>query len=214
MKYITVEEAGKKFNLSARSIRNYCSQGRIPGAILSGKTWLIPEDAKKPERINSKTEDQTYENNNYGLGLVSFLNESPVACFAINNVRKSLVESGYKEIKENQKHNFSQGDKVFIVRNDTTLLAFNIGKNINESNVNFHIVASHADSPCFKIKPECDGTTDSYSKINVAPYGGLIAPTWLDRPLSIAGRVVINKDNGVESKLVNPLLIFTSGTLK
>ena len=203
MKYITVEEASKKFELSARSIRNYCAQGRIPGAVLSGKTWLIPEEAKKPERINSKTDDSSIENNKYGNGLVSFINESPVACFAVNNVKNILKENGYKEIKENQKYKFNSGDKVFMIRNDTTLLAVNIGKNINDNNVNFHIIASHADSPCFKIKPECDGVTDSYSKINVAPYGGLIAPTWLDRPLSIAGRVVINKENGVETKLVN-----------
>ncbi|MBO5578562.1 MAG: helix-turn-helix domain-containing protein, partial [Bacilli bacterium] len=66
MKYITVEEASKKFELSARSIRNYCAQGRIPGAVLSGKTWLIPEEAKKPERINSKADDSSIENNKYG----------------------------------------------------------------------------------------------------------------------------------------------------
>ena len=59
MKYISVEEAGKKLNLSARSIRNYCAQGRIPGAILSGKTWLIPNDAKKPNRTVTKLDDET-----------------------------------------------------------------------------------------------------------------------------------------------------------
>ena len=140
MKYITVEEASKKFELSARSIRNYCAQGRIPGAVLSGKTWLIPEEAKKPERINSKADDSSIENNKYGNGLVSFINESPVACFAVNNVRNILKQNGYKEIKENQKYKFNAGDRVFIVRNDTTLLAVNIGKNIDDNNVNFHII--------------------------------------------------------------------------
>ena len=202
MKYVSVEEAGKKFNLSARSIRNYCALGRIPGAVLSGKTWLIPENANKPERIN-KIEDIYLENSKYGNDLISFLNESPVSYFAIDNIKKLLIKNGYKEIKENKKYTFSCGDKVFVIRNDTTLLAFNIGKNINSENANFHIVASHADSPCFKLKPECDGKTDLYKKVNVAPYGGLIAPSWFDRPLGIAGRVIINKENTITSELIN-----------
>ncbi len=203
MKYLTVEEAAKKFDLSARSIRNYCQQGRIIGAVLSGKTWLIPEDAKKPERINAKNDDLYYENTQYGNELISFINESPVACLAISNIKNNLLNSGYKEVFENKKHQFKAGEKVFIIRNDSTMLALNIGKNISENNVNFHIVATHADSPCFKIKPESDITSDAYQKLNVAPYGGMIPSTWLDRPLSIAGRVVINKEEGIQKELVN-----------
>lgn len=203
MKYLTVEEAGRKFDLSARSIRNYCQQGRIAGAVLSGKTWLIPEDAKKPERINSRNDDLFYENAQYGNEMISFINESPVACIVIDNIKNILLEKGYKEVFENQKHTFKAGEKVFIIRNDTTMLAFNIGKNIDENNVNFHVVATHADSPCFKIKPEADVSTDSYHKLNVAPYGGMIASTWMDRPLAVAGRIVLNKEDRIESTLVN-----------
>ena len=203
MKYLTVEEAAKKFDLSARSIRNYCQQGRIPGATLSGKTWLIPEDAKKPERINSKNDDLFYENAQYGNEMLSFINESPVACIVIQNIKNTLLKNGYKEVKENHKHTFKPGEKVFIIRNDTTMIALNIGKNISGNNINFHVVATHADSPCFKIKPQADISTDAYQKLNVAPYGGMIASTWMDRPLSIAGRIVVNKEDHIESTLVN-----------
>ena len=198
MKYISVEEAGKKLNLSARSIRNYCAQGRIPGAILSGKTWLIPSDAKKPNRTVTKLDDETLKNLEYGEKLVSFLNESPVSYYAINNVRKTLLENGYKEIYENEKVEVSLGDKVFFIRNDSTLIALNIGNNPSS----FHIIASHCDSPCFKIKPQSDNS-GLYNKINVEPYGGMIINTWLDRPLSIAGRVIVNEDDSIESRLVN-----------
>ena len=56
MRYLSVSETAEKWNLSERSVRNYCAQERIPGAFLSGKTWKIPEDAKKPERSNKKKE--------------------------------------------------------------------------------------------------------------------------------------------------------------
>ena len=201
MKYISVEEAGKKFDLSARSIRNYCAQGRIPGAVLSGKTWLIPSDANKPERINSKEDNN--DNIFYGESLISFINESPCSFVAIDNVKKELIKNRYSYISENKKHVFNPGDKVIFTRNDSSLIAINIGKNVNAGNISFHIIASHADSPCFKIKPECDSIAEKYSKIKVAPYGGLIVSTWLDRPLGVAGRVLVNKDNKIESYIVN-----------
>ena len=173
MKYLTVEEAAKKFDLSARSIRNYCQQGRIPGATLSGKTWLIPEDAKKTERINSKNDDLFYENAQYGNEMISFINESPVACIVIQNIKNILLKNGYKEVKENHKYNFKLGEKVFIIRNDTTMIALNIGKNMSGNNINFHVVATHADSPCFKIKPQADISTDAYQKLRSIEEGTL-----------------------------------------
>ena len=198
MKYISVEEFAKKVGLSARSIRNYCVQGRIEGATLKGKTWLIPENATKPTRANNDliSKEELDEVND----LISFINESPVAYFAVENVKEMLLKQGYKECFEYSPIKLNKGDKVFFVRNGTSLVALNIGKNAKES---FHVVAAHTDSPCFKIKPECDSKSDIYNRINLAPYGGMIASTWFDRPLSIAGRVIINKENEIESKLIN-----------
>lgn len=202
MKYITVEEASKKLDLSARSIRNYCAQGRIPGATLNGKTWLIPEDVSKPERSNGK-EELDYEAIALGEELISFINKSPVSFLAIQNIEEVLKKHGYIEILEGERHHLQVGEKVFFVRNDSTLIALNIGKNVTIENGSFHIVASHTDSPCFKIKPECDSKTDEYNKVNVAPYGGLIAPSFLDRPLGVAGRIYTNTEEGIEAHIVN-----------
>lgn len=198
MKYISVEEFAKRIETSERNVRNYCVQGRIDGAILKGKSWLIPETATKPERVGKSflNNDEIKSVNE----LLSFINESPNAFFAIDNVKKELIKAGYKEVLESSPSSIKQNDKVFFVRNGSTLVALNVGKKANPS---FHVIASHTDSPCFKIKPESDSKSDIYNRINLAPYGGMLASTWLDRPLGVAGRVLIDKGNKVESRLIN-----------
>ena len=203
MKYLSISEAAKKFNLSERSVRNYCANGRIPGAVMQGKSWLIPEDASKPERSNGKNDELDNLVVELGYELVNFINKSPVSFFAINNVKELLLSHGYKELKENKPFDINKGDKAFFIRNGSSIVALDIGEDISKDNFAYHIIASHSDSPCFKIKPECDSKSDIYNRINVEVYGGLIASTWLDRPLSIAGRVVIKNENGLESRLIN-----------
>lgn len=203
MKYLSISEAAKKLALSERSVRNYCAQGRIPGAILQGKSWLIPEDAVKPARSNGKGEDLDGEVVKYGYDLIDFINKSPVSFFAIDNVKKLLLKNGYKELFQNKQNDIKCGDKVFFIRNGSSIVALDVGEEVNKDNFAYHIIASHSDSPCFKIKPECDSKSDIYNRLNVEVYGGLIASTWLDRPLSIAGRVVIKDGDKLESKLVN-----------
>ena len=198
MKYISVEEFANKIGTSARNVRNYCVQGRIEGAVLKGKTWLIPENANKPERIGKAyLNNEEIKNVN---DLISFINESPNAFFAIDNAKKELLKAGYIELNESSPNKIKKGDKIFFIRNETTLVALNIGKKANHS---FNAIASHVDSPSFKIKPESDSKTDIYNRINLAPYGGMLASTWLDRPLSIAGRVLLDKGDSIESTLIN-----------
>ena len=198
MKYLTVEQFASKIGLSARSVRNYCVQGRIEGAYLSGKTWLIPENASKPER-NGKDFLNNDELANV-LDLIKYINESPNAYFAVENVKEILLKAGYKEIYEHSPEKLSRGDKVFFIRNGTSLIALNIGENAKEA---FHVIAAHTDSPCFKVKPESDSKSDIYNRINLSPYGGMIASTWFDRPLSIAGRVILDNKDGIETRLVD-----------
>ena len=198
MKYLTVEEFANKINLSARSVRNYCVQGRIEGAFLKGKTWFIPENASKPDRNGKDFLNQEELNN--ALELIDFINESPNAYFAVENVKNMLVKAGYKEVYEHSPEKLNRGDKVFFIRNGTSLIALNIGVDAKDA---FHVIAAHTDSPCFKIKPESDSKSDIYNRINLAPYGGMIASTWFDRPLSIAGRVILNKENAIETRLIN-----------
>ena len=203
MKYITITEAAKKVNLSERSIRNYCQHGRIPGAILDGKTWLIPENFRRPNRTNGKENDNKDEFIATGYELIRFIDNSPVNLFAIDNAKKELLENGFLELFENEPLKIKKGSKFFVTRNGTSLIGIDVGENLEPNSASFHIIASHSDSPCFKIKPESDSKSGSYNRLNVEPYGGLIMPTWLDRPLSIAGRVIVKNGDSLESKLIN-----------
>ena len=198
MKYISVEEAGKKFNLSARSVRNYCSQGRIAGAVLKGKTWLIPIDASKPDRSLSIDNEAIKDSE----CLIKFINESPTSFVAIKNVSNILLKNEFIELFENKKSSIEKGKKYFFIRNDSSLIAINVGKNVSGES-GFNIVTSHADSPCLKIKPECDGKTDIYNKINVSVYGGLILPSYIDRPLAVSGRIITKENDKLVSHIVN-----------
>ncbi len=134
--------------------------------------------------------------------VVNFINESPTAFNAVDNLKKELVNNNFIELLEKEKFNLKKGNKYFITRNDSCIIAFKIGKDVN-NDYSFKIVASHADSPCFKIKPNYNNKQDIYNRINIEPYGGMIVSTWLDRPLSIAGRIIIKQDNQIVSKIIN-----------
>lgn len=198
MKYLSVKEAALKFNLNERTIRKYCEEGIIEGAFQSGKSWIVPENAKI-NKNNKKNEPE------YAIAreMLDFIDASPVSFFAIANVQKEIMTHGFRRCYENKSNNIKPGDKIFFKRNGTCLLAFNIGKNVNKENIGYHIVISHCDSPSFKVKPSADGKTDSYNKINVEPYGGMICSTWLDRPLSVAGRIMVKDGNKITTRLIN-----------
>lgn len=134
--------------------------------------------------------------------LINFINESPTAFNATSNLKEKFLKHSFIELKEENKFTLEKGKKYFLTRNDSSLIAFTIGKNIQD-NYKYNIVASHLDSPSFKIKPQANHKVDIYNKINVEGYGGMIMSTWLDRPLSFAGRVIINQDNNLISKVIN-----------
>lgn len=193
MKYLTVSQIAEKLKLTERAVRIRCQEGKFPGAKREGKKWLIPESC------NAKNDDDYA----YARKILDYIDASPVNFFVIKNVEEVLIDCGYKRMNEGDLTKLKKGDRVYFVRNQSSLIALNIGKDINENCYPFHIVASHSDSPTFKLKPNPDSSTDIYSKVNVEPYGGLISSTWLDRPLSIAGRVIYKKDDKFNVELVN-----------
>ncbi len=198
MKYLSVKEAAVKLQISERTVRKYCEEGKIEGAFLSGKSWFVPHNAK----INKNPKRSCAE---YGLAreMLDFIDASPVSYFVIENAKKMLVEHGYSRCYENKANEVKPGDKIYFKRNGTCLLAFNIGKNVRKDRLGYHIVISHCDSPSFKLKPNAEGKSDVYNKINVEPYGGMLCSTWLDRPLSAAGRVLVKEGNKIITRLVN-----------
>ncbi|MDL2295291.1 M18 family aminopeptidase [Lachnospiraceae bacterium OttesenSCG-928-E19] len=140
-------------------------------------------------------------NNNINTNLFDFLKKSPSVFHVISNIKDSLQSAGFEELREAKEWSLSPGGKYFITRNDSSIIAFSIP---DESFHGFQIVASHSDSPTFKIKEvsEMDGDKH-YTRLNVEPYGGMIYAPWMDRPLSIAGRVIVKDNNTLRSELIH-----------
>lgn len=136
------------------------------------------------------------------LGLLHFIQESPSTYHVVDNIKQKLMQQGYEELKETDGWQMEAGKGYFVIRNDSSLIAVQIPK---KSPAGFHIIASHSDSPTFKIKeaPEMS-VEEKYIKLNTEKYGGMILNTWLDRPLSMAGRIVVEDAEGMPLvKLVN-----------
>ena len=129
------------------------------------------------------------------LNLIDFVNSSPTAYHAASKVTEMLTEAGYTYIPEGDVASFADGGKHFTVRNGTSVIAFR-GKGEG-----FTVVASHSDTPTFAVKSS--GTSAPYTRLNVEKYGGAILYSWLDRPLSVAGRAVISTEQGIRTELVN-----------
>ena len=132
--------------------------------------------------------------------LLDFLDNS-VCCFqAVDNIKKVLLAEGFTEIHENEKWKVELGGKYFVTRNCSSIIAFKLPeKNLEK----WHITATHSDSPTFRVKENPENCDGRYVKINVEPYGGGIFSTWMDKPLSVAGRVIIKKDGDYVTRLVN-----------
>lgn len=132
--------------------------------------------------------------------MLSFIKSSPSCFHAVQNIRKTLWDSGYTELFEGESWNVERGGKYYVTRNGSSVIAFAVPEKCDAPK--FMVVASHSDSPTFKIKdtPELGGT---YTRINTERYGGMILDSWLDRPLSVAGRVVVRTDSGVSTRLVD-----------
>lgn len=133
--------------------------------------------------------------------LLTFIDKSPTSFHAVWNMKEQLLAAGFQEIQEDQRWELCLGGDYFVTRNDSAIIAFSIPEEEHEG---FRIVASHSDSPTFKIKenPEIK-VEDHYVKLNVEGYGGMILSSWMDRPLSVAGRIIVKEKNEYVSRLVN-----------
>ncbi len=132
---------------------------------------------------------------------LQFINKS-VSCYhVVENAEKLLKEQGFEELKEQEDFFVSKGKGYYVKRNDSSVIAFKIPKGEAKG---FHIIASHSDSPTFKIKAEAEQSMEGgYVKLNVEPYGGMIHATWLDRCLSVAGRIAYMEEGTLKTKTVN-----------
>ncbi len=133
--------------------------------------------------------------------LLSFLDASPVNFLAVKNMAAELEKHGFRRINTQEPLGKIQaGDKFFVTKNDSSIYAFHIGKQ-PIADAGFHMICAHCDSPTFRIKPnaemDCEG---GIVKLNTEVYGGPIMSTWFDRPLTLAGRVIVKSDDVMHPK--------------
>lgn len=134
--------------------------------------------------------------------LMDFIKESPTAFHVVKNFSTMLEKAGFIKLNERNKWKIEQGGKYYVTRNDSSIIAFQVPDNMDF--YNFQIAAAHSDSPAFKIKENPEMVEDNnYVTLNVEKYGGMLMAPWLDRPLSVAGRVIVKDGNTLKPVLLN-----------
>ena len=132
--------------------------------------------------------------------LLNFIEKSPTAYHTVANIKEELASENFVELFEGDVWQIERGKGYYVSRNGSSVIAFKVPeKDFN----GFMIAASHSDSPAVKIKENPELKDKFYVKLSTEKYGGMIDSTWLDRPLSIAGRVLVREADGVNSKLVD-----------
>ena len=131
---------------------------------------------------------------------LDFLQKSPTAYHAVENMAKIFADKGFLQLSEGKDWKLEAGKGYYLTKNQSTILAFRIPQKTPEQLL---LSASHTDSPTFKLKENFEALANDYLKLDVERYGGSIYSTWLDRPLSVAGRVIVFENNTLTARLVN-----------
>ena len=142
--------------------------------------------------------------------VIEFIDESPSTYHVVKNCSDILDENGFERIMPREKWEIKKGGKYFLKKSSSTIIAFTVGEDFDVKN-GFKIFGAHTDSPCFRIKPSPEIVTENVVRLNTEVYGGPILSTWFDRPLSIAGRVIVKGEDPffpktVKIKIDEPLL--------
>lgn len=148
----------------------------------------------------------------YAQELVRFIDASPNNFFAVDTLKKELTANGFTQLRAGDSWTLERGGRYFVTKNDSSLFAFVPGSE-EVAEAGFKLICAHCDSPSFRIKPMPEMLTEGgVLKLNTEVYGGPILYTWFDRPLSMAGRVIVKSDNPLKPnvRLVNfnrPVLV-------
>ena len=131
----------------------------------------------------------------FAKNLIDFIYESPTAFHAIETSEELLKVNGFKKLEATEKWNIEKGGKYYTTKNSSAIVAFTVNTD-DLTKDGFRMIGSHSDSPSFRVKPNPEMEVEkTYLKLNTECYGGPILNTWLDRPLAIAGRVILKGDN-------------------
>ncbi len=131
--------------------------------------------------------------------LLHFIGQSPSIFHAVHHIKTALIYAGFTEIREEDPWHIKQGGKYVVTRNGSALMAFTIPEDDGKA---FHVTVAHGDSPTFKIKENPELKDKNYIRLNVEGYGGMMMSSWLDRPLSVAGRLFVKEKDYIIPKLV------------
>lgn len=150
------------------------------------------------------------EKQDCGRKMLAFIEQSPSCFHVVDNLKEKFGAAGFRELSELENWELRPGGKYYVTRNDSSLIAFQVPEGITAADIRgFHIAASHSDSPSFKIKEEADMEAEGhYIRLNTEKYGGMILSAWMDRPLSVAGRIVVRTEGAdgepmLQTRLVN-----------
>lgn len=133
--------------------------------------------------------------------IIQLLSKSHSVFHVVKNISDELINNGFVKLDEKDNFKLENGGKYFVTRNETSIIAFQIPEKITD--LHFQITSTHNDSPSFKIKPNPIKKVFNLIQLNTEPYGGGIYNTWLDKPLSFAGRILCIKDEKITSKLID-----------
>ena len=139
--------------------------------------------------------------NNLNEELFAFIKKSPTSFHAIAAMEEYMENAGAEKLSEGSVWNLKEGGTYYVTRNKSAIIAFHVPC---KEFTGFNIAASHSDSPSLKIKEDPEMNVENqYVKLNVEKYGGMLCGPWFDRPLSVAGRVIVQDGNKLETKLVD-----------
>lgn len=198
-----IKQKRKEFGLTQTEFArllgvDYTTVSRIERGVYNPSYAFI----QKFEELCKEESKETVDMPKYTKEAMKFLDSCPSAFHSVDSISKHLLKNGFIELVESEPMKVEKGNKYFIARNGTSIIAFDIG-NFKDSDVAFNIVASHSDSPSFKVKPNNNIKGDHCSKLSVEAYGGMLCAPWFDRPLSVAGRVLVQAEEGLKQELVN-----------
>ena len=134
--------------------------------------------------------------------LLRFLDASPTPYHAVARVVHALGRAGFREVREGETWSLSPGDKVYLTRADASIAAFILGQQAPHD-AGFRLIGAHTDSPNLRLKPLPSLSRYGYQQLGVETYGGVLLSTWLDRDLSLAGRLVVDREGSLCTELVD-----------
>lgn len=133
--------------------------------------------------------------------LLGFIEKSYSCFHVIANMKEELNRNGFEELLRSGEWNLKEGGKYYVSRNESSIIAFKVP---TKDFTGFQIMSSHSDFPTFKLKENAEMCVENkYTKLNVEKYGGMLCAPWFDRPLSIAGRLLVKDGDKIVTKLVN-----------